>query len=132
MVCHDFVYGSSTICRVAGEDMGDISNRAVALLQDGRVVLAEEGKTAIGLALCSTGEVESGDLVTILVKDIGLILISSEEEAVDAGDLLTVDEFGCGKVATAGDVVFGRAFTAGTCGSLVQVQILSCGTVYGG
>ncbi|MFI3253512.1 MAG: capsid cement protein [Eubacteriales bacterium] len=124
---NSFVQTSATVREAAGEVLEGACHKAVAYDSSGDVVLAQEGKSAFGLLLSSTGDkVSVGEEVDVLVKDVGLLEVA---EAVDKGDFVTIED-GCGKVASSGDYVFGRAMTASyEAGDLIQVRIGAFGAV---
>ncbi len=129
MFVTNFVQDSPTISLPVGEDLGDISHKAVAFTPEGKVTLATEGASAMGVALSTCTDISSGDFVDVLVKDIGLLQVA---ESVACGDFVTINEEGLGKKATSGTAVFGRAFTSGDVGASIQVQISPCGAYLGG
>ncbi len=124
---HSFVQSSATVREVAGATLEEASHKAVSYDSSGDVVLATDGKSAIGLLLSSTGaKVSVGEEVDVLVKDVGLLEVS---EAIDKGDFVSIVN-GCGKVASSGEYIFGRAMTASyEAGDLIQVRIGAFGAV---
>ena len=115
-----FINSSATVTERAAEAIEEPMHKAVAFDSDGNVVLATSGEEAFGLLLSNSREpVAKGELVHILVKDIGLAVAGAD---IAKGDLVTVN--GEGQVIPAGDgPAFGRAFSAGEAGGTVQVRI---------
>lgn len=124
---NSFIGTSPTLREVAGEEMKEACHKAVAYDEKGNIVLASTGEKAVGLLLSTTSNTVSvGDEVDILLKDVGLL---SSAEGISKGDFVTIEQ-GCGKVATAGDFIFGRAVTTGyEAGDVIQVRIGAFGSV---
>ncbi len=122
-----FVNSSATVKEVAGEGLEGACHKAIAYDGNGDVVLATSGKTAVGLLLSTTGEkVVVGEEVDVLLKDVGLLVTLG---AVSKGDFVTIEN-GCGKSASSGDVIFGRAMTESyEAGDLIQLRIGAFGSV---
>ncbi len=127
----DFVGTSPTQAGILGEDLTNGSHKAVMYDENENVVLATDSTKAMGILLSSTGKILSkGDTVSYLISNIGLMEIG---EAVNRGDLVSVNGKGQAVVAKTGSTVFGRAFTSGTKeNSLIQVMVCPVGSILGG
>ncbi len=124
---NSFVHTSPTTRELAGETLENACHKAVAYDGNGDMVLAITGEEAVGLLLSTTPEtVEKGEAVDVLLKDVGLLVSA---EVISKGDFITIEN-GCGKVASTGDVIFGRAITAcEEVGDVVQVRVIAAGAV---
>ncbi|MFI3254448.1 MAG: hypothetical protein R3Y63_08965 [Eubacteriales bacterium] len=124
---NSFVNSSPTVREVAGEELVNACHKAVAYDEDGEIVIASTGKEAIGLLLSSTeSNVSLGEEVDVLMKDVGLLVSA---EAISKGNFVTIAD-GCGKVATSGTYIFGRAMTESyEAGDVIQVRVGAFGSV---
>lgn len=127
----DFVCSSPVKTGVLGADLENGAHKAVMFDDSGDVVLATDSSKAMGILLSSTAsQLSKGDAVTFMIKDTGLMEVG---EAVNCGDLVSVNDKGQAVVAKSGSVVFGRAFTSVSGeNSLVQVLVSPFGAVLGG
>ena len=120
-----FINESATITENAATDIEQPAHKAVAFDADGKIVLAENGETAIGLILSpSLDPIFAGERVEILIKYIGLLLTSEE---LLKGDPVTIGAGGLGRKAIAGDFIFGWSFTHSMPGECAHVQITRTG-----
>lgn len=123
-----FVNNSATIREVAGAKIENAAHKAVAYKNDGTVILpASAGAVAVGFVLSDTTDLEAGDEVNILIKDIGL---GEASAAIAKGAAVTVTTAGTLATAAAGNFILGYALTAASAaGELVQVQLTKSGYV---
>jgi hypothetical protein len=133
-----FINNSSTVREKLGADIANAPHKAVAYNENGDIVLAATGEGAIGILLGDTRQEGAGGTPTakagqeadVLIKHIGLLEAGG---AIAKGAAVTINASGQGITATAGEFVFGFAFTAASAaGELVQVQITRSGAVSGG
>lgn len=119
------INSSPTLFGKAGAVVDDIRFKAVTFNAEGKVILAEEGKEALGIAIATTGDpvgkVAIGDQVDIQIKDIGLAMAGGE---VKAGSPVAVGANGKLVTAASGNFILGYAVTAAKAdGDIIQVQI---------
>ena len=119
------INSSPTLFGKAGAAVEDIRFKAVTFNADGKVILAEAGKAALGIAIATTGDplgkVDIGDQVDIQIKDIGLAMAGG---AVNAGAPVTIGANGKLVTAASGNFVLGYAITSAKAdGDIIQVQI---------
>lgn len=121
---------SVTIVEQAGADIADVRNRILAYDEDGNVILAADGSTALlGIALIESGindisgiesgNVKTGDDVDIQIKDIGYILAGGD---IAKGEEVTASN-GLAVKAEAGNYVVGIALSAVAKDDYCRVQI---------
>lgn len=119
------INSSPTLFGKAGAVVDDIRFKAVTFNAEGKVILAEAGKEALGIAIATTGDpvgkVAIGDQVDIQIKDIGLAMAGGE---VKAGASVAIGANGKLVAAASGNFVLGYAITAAKAdGDIIQVQI---------
>ena len=119
------INSSPTLFGKAGAVVEDIRFKAVTFNAEGKVILAEAGKEALGIAIATTGDpvgkVAIGDQVDIQIKDIGLAMAGG---AVAAGASVAIGANGKLVTAASGNFVLGYAITAAKAdGDIIQVQI---------
>lgn len=119
------INSSPTLFGKAGAAVADIRFKAVTFNAEGKVILAEAGKEALGIAIATTGDpvgkVAIGDQVDIQIKDIGLAMAGG---AVAAGASVAIGADGKLVAAASGNFVLGYAITAAKAdGDIIQVQI---------
>lgn len=115
---------SPVIAVTTAEDIESAAFKAVKFDENGNVVLAGEGDTAIGIVTAEFDNVSKGDDVTVQIKDIGMCIVS---EDISAGAELSCGAKGEFKVAATGDFVMGFALEATTAGSIARVQVTKSG-----
>lgn len=122
---------SATIVEKAGAAIEDVRNLIMKYDDNGNVVPAAAGTDKpIGIALieaglndmtgAEAGKVAVGDLVDILVKDMGVVLAGA---AIKKGDEVTADANGMAAVAESGNYVLGIALDAAAAGEYLTIQI---------
>lgn len=122
---------SATIVEKAGAAIEDVRNLIMKYDANGDVVPATAGTDKpIGIALieagcndmtgAEAGKVAVGDLVDILVKDMGMVLAGA---AIKKGDEVTADANGMAVVAGSGNYVLGIALDAAAAGEYLTIQI---------
>ena len=122
---------SATIVEKAGVAVEDVRNLIMKFDANGDVVPAAAGTDKlIGIALIEAGcndmtgieagKVAVGDLVDILVKDMGMVLAGAD---IKKGDEVTADANGMAAVAAEGDYVLGIALDAAAAGEYLTIQI---------
>lgn len=119
------INSSPTLFGKAGAVVEDIRFKAVTFNDEGKVILAEAGKPALGIAIATTGnpvgKVAVGDQVDIQIKDIGLAMAGGE---VKAGAPVTIGADGKLVTAASGNFILGYAVTAAKAdGDIIQIQI---------
>lgn len=119
------INSSPTLFGKAGAVVEDIRFKAVTFNDEGKVILAEAGKPALGIAIATTGDpvgkVAVGDQVDIQIKDIGLAMAGGE---VKAGAPVTIGTDGKLVTAASGNFILGYAVTAAKAdGDIIQIQI---------
>lgn len=118
---------SSTIAEKSGADILCGEFLAVKYNANGNVILCDtKGDNAVGLLLPETTDsVNSGDDVTIQIKDIGMGISGTK---INKGDELTVDDKGRLVPAESGNFVLGYAVSsAAEEDELIRVDIRKCG-----
>ena len=122
---------SPTIVELAGEKIEDVRNLIMKYDGNGNVVPATAGTdTPVGIALIETGYnditgqtsgmVEVGDNVDILIKDRGVVLAGA---AIKKGQEVAAGANGLAAVAVAGNYVLGFALGNANEGEYLEVQI---------
>lgn len=122
---------SVTIVEVAGAVCEDVRNLIMKFDDNGDVVPATAGTDIpVGIALIETGcnditgqtsgKVEKGDFVDILIKDIGVVLAGA---AIKKGQEVAAGADGMAVVAEAGNYVLGIALDKAEAGDYLRVQI---------
>jgi hypothetical protein len=132
-----FINNSATVREKLGADIENAPHKAVQYDGNGDVILATDASKAFGILLSDTRQfggspfnsgtptAKQGEEVDILIKYIGLLEAGG---AIAKGDPVTINASGQGVTATAGEFIFGYAFTAATnAGELAQVQIARSG-----
>jgi len=126
-----FINNSATIRDVLAADITDAAHKAVAYNSEGKLALpAADGDAAVGVILSDVGANDdgvskAGTEVDVLIKDVGLVLVS---EAVQKGDRLAATTTGALHKAAAGEFILGVALSAASAaGELVQLQIIKSG-----
>lgn len=116
---------SATVVIPAGADLEKPQGIALAVNENGKVVLPTLGANAIGIALFSNDPVKSGEDVQIQIKDIGKMVAS---EAIKVGDEIMTTAEGKAAKATSGKFIIGVALTkAAAAGSVIEIQITKSG-----
>ena len=122
---------SPTIVEKAGAAIEDVRNLIMKYDDNGDVVLATAGTDKpVGIALieagyndmtgAEAGKVAVGDLVDILVKDMGVVLAGAD---IKKGDEVAAGADGMAAVAAEGDYVLGIALDAAAAGEYLNIQI---------
>lgn len=122
---------SATIVELAGAKIEDVRNLIMKYDDNGNVVPATAGTDIpVGVALIETGYnditgqtsgmVEVGDNVDILIKDRGVVLAGA---AIKKGQEVAAGANGMAAVAAAGDYVLGFALGNANEGEYLEVQI---------
>ena len=122
---------SPTIVELAGEKIEDVRNLIMKYDGNGNVVPATAGTDIpVGIALIETGYnditgqtsgmVEVGDNVDILIKDRGVVLAGA---AIKKGQEVAAGANGLAAVAVAGNYVLGFALGNANEGEYLEVQI---------
>lgn len=122
---------SATIVEKAGAAIEDVRNLIMKYDDNGDVVLATAGTDKpVGIAIieagyndmtgAEAGKVAVGDLVDILVKDMGVVLAGAD---IKKGDEVTAGAEGMAAVAASGNYVLGIALDAAAAGEYLNIQI---------
>lgn len=122
---------SPTIIETAGAEIADVRNRIMKYDASGNVVLATAGTDLpIGIALIeagyndisgqTSGKVDSGDPVDILVKEIGVVLAGG---TIKKGQEIAAGTDGKAVAAASGNYVLGIALENAEANQYVNVQI---------
>ena len=122
---------SPTIVRKAGADIADVRNRIMKFDENGDLVLATAGTDmAMGIALIEggyndisgveSGKVVAGDDVTILVKEMGVVLAGA---TIKAGQEVAAGADGLAAVAAGGDYVLGIALDNAEADEYFEIQL---------
>lgn len=122
---------SMTIVELAGAKIEDVRNLIMKYDDNGNVVLATAGTDIpVGIALIETGcnditgqtsgMVDVGDNVDILIKDRGVVLAGA---VIKKGQEVTAGANGMAAVAAEGDYVLGFAMGNAEVGDYLEVQI---------
>lgn len=120
------INASPTVAFAAAAEIKDARLVAIKLDAEGKAaVCSVAGEVFMGLGLHTTGDangkVEAGEIVDVLVKDIGYGIAGA---AVAAGKPLATDATGKLVEATAGKFIIGYALNAAAnAGDHIQVQI---------
>ena len=122
---------SATIVELAGAKIEDVRNLIMKYDDNGDVVLATAGTDIpVGIALIETGcnditgqtsgMVEKGDNVDILIKDRGVVLAGA---VIKKGQEVAAGANGMAAVAASGNYVLGYAMGNAEAGDYLEVQI---------
>lgn len=122
---------SVTIVEQAGADIEDVRNLILKYDDNGNVIPAAAGTDIpVGIALIETGYnditgktsgmVEAGDNVDILIKDRGVVLSGAD---IKKGQEVAAGANGMAVVAVSGDYVLGIALGNAAEGDYLEVQI---------
>lgn len=123
---------SPTIVEQAGAAIDDVRNLIMKYDDNGNVVLATAGTDKpVGIALIEAGvndisgveagKVAVGELVDILVKDMGVVLAGAD---IKKGDEVTAGAGGKAVVAAEGDYVLGIALDNASVDEFLTIQIV--------
>ena len=123
---------SPTIVEKAGAAIDDVRNLIMKYDDNGDVVLATSGTDKpVGIALIEAGvndisgveagKVAVGELVDILVKDMGVVLAGAD---IKKGDEVTAGAGGKAVVAAEGDYVLGIALDNASVDEFLTIQIV--------
>lgn len=113
---------SPVITMQAGADLADVRGKAVMFDETGGIVLADAGKSALGIAVLSNPEnINKGDDIDIQIKDIGHVKVGA---AVKPGDALAPDANGALVPATSGSYI-AIALESGAKDAFVQAVLRS-------
>lgn len=118
---------SSVIAEAVGGKITNGAFKAVKYDANGNIVLCSaEGELAIGILLPETSAiVESGEDVTVQIKDIGLGVAGA---AISKGSALMVDTTGKLITATAGKFIIGYAMeNVSTADAIFSVEVCKSG-----
>ena len=122
---------SPTIVTPAGADIEDVRNKIMKFDTDGNLVLATAGTDMpMGVALIEegynditgeeSGKVVAGDDVTILVKEMGVVIAGA---TIKAGQEVAAGADGLAAVAVAGDYVLGIALDNVEADEYLHIQL---------
>lgn len=117
---------SAVIARKAGADLRGAGGKAVKFDADGAIILcATKGELAAGILLLDSDEANTGDGVTVQVKDIGKAIAGG---VINAGAEVTADAGGKVIAAVATNNILGIALQKATGdGSIIDIQITKSG-----
>lgn len=116
---------SPTVVFPASDALGNVQGLALSI-SEGKLKLPTKGDNVIGIALFTEDDaVAAGDDVTVQVKDIGKWIAG---EKIDAGDELTANEKGQAVKAGDGNFITAVALnSAAKEGTVLTVQIIKAG-----
>ena len=119
------INSSPTIVMQAGAALADARYRALAV-SSGKLAFPSAGANVIGIAIGETEDaIAAGEDITVQIKDIGKWEAGG---AIAVGDELSTDADGKAVKATSGNFIVGVALSAASvAGTLVKVQIAKMG-----
>jgi hypothetical protein len=113
---------SYTITGTVAADVADVRGRGFKFDTVGNLTLASAGEVVIGVGIMTAGreagKVNAGDTVTLQIKGMGKVYLGAE---VKAGDALKTDTDGNFVKASTGEPVIGFALKAGAKDTLASV-----------
>ena len=117
---------SAVIAKKAGADLRGAAGKAVKFDASGNIILcATKGELAAGILPLDSDEANTGDGVTVQIKDIGKAIAGA---VIEAGAEVTADAGGKIITAVATNNILGIALQKATGdGSIIDIQITKSG-----
>ncbi|MCL2487412.1 MAG: DUF2190 family protein [Oscillospiraceae bacterium] len=119
------VDSSPTVVLQIAEAIENAPHKAVSLNGDGKAELSTSGVMGFGVILGNTlPELPEGAEVSVLIKDIGLIVAG---EDIAAGDPVAAGDYGVAVTAGSGMFILGFALDSAAEGDHFRIQITKSG-----